>query len=611
MTHSIGLHDDDAGLVARAITGDETAYATLYDRYFGRIHDFVLRIVRNHDAAADATQLAFVRAWQALSAGTGPATSTKSWLFAIARNAAIDETRRTSRLQPFDGESGDGRDERPWNVDESRFANPDELIRDSELAALVWRAASSLNPGDYALLDMHARQELAPEEIAEALAMKPGAVHTRLSRLRDALEEAVGADLLARAGRRDCPRLEQVLATVDIQHGLDRTTRKRVRRHLETCPECEETRRRLVSPVALFGAFAPLTAPGGLQAQLFERSMSAARAPSPTQATALVAAPRTRPMNRWGLTVASVAGVLLVLFVVMLIGRSRNESTAPPVDPGDVRSTTHQASVASPNARVEMAWSRLDSADGYSVVWDHEPRSLPDTIAELPGEATGVTTEALADGTWFFHLRTRNSSGKWTSTVHAGPFIVQTGGVSQPTSVPSLSPSPGVSSSPETSLTPPTASSPTVPASVGAPSPTNTATAPAATSVPTAASPLATQLPPTATSPAPTATRVPNLAPNAGPIIATLVTPVTTYTVIASDPEGAPLTYSWSWTGTCGVWAPTTGNSATWSHPNGSPPLACPHDSPSHPGSITVTISDGVNSVTRTYSGSLAGTGPP
>jgi len=93
-------------------------------------------------------------------------------------------------------------------------------------------------------------------------------------------------------------------------------------------------------------------------------------------------------------------------------------------------------------------------------------------------------------------------------------------------------------------------------------------------------------------------------------ITATLITPVTTYTVNASDPEGASLTYTWTWDGGCGVWTPS-GNTATWSHPNGAPPSGCPHDSASHPATITVRVSDGVNAVTKTYSGSLAGSGPP
>jgi hypothetical protein len=104
-----------------------------------------------------------------------------------------------------------------------------------------------------------------------------------------------------------------------------------------------------------------------------------------------------------------------------------------------------------------------------------------------------------------------------------------------------------------------------------------------------------------------------NLPPNVGPITAVLVVPVTTYTVIATDPEGDPLTYSWSLVADpgqdCGVKG-SSGNKATWSHST-NPPDNCPHPGTDHPFTITVSVSDGRNTPTvRTYRGSETGTGP-
>lgn len=102
-------------------------------------------------------------------------------------------------------------------------------------------------------------------------------------------------------------------------------------------------------------------------------------------------------------------------------------------------------------------------------------------------------------------------------------------------------------------------------------------------------------------------------APQGGPIRATLSAPTTTYTVSFTDPEGAPLTYAWTASISCGTFAPSTPDaaSAQWTHPNGEGQGFCPHDGADHPGTITVDVSDGGYVVRCTYPGSLEGTGPP
>jgi len=93
-----------------------------------------------------------------------------------------------------------------------------------------------------------------------------------------------------------------------------------------------------------------------------------------------------------------------------------------------------------------------------------------------------------------------------------------------------------------------------------------------------------------------TQTQSPSQSPNRPPKIArfyaTFERPTTTYHVEASDPDGDALTYSWTFNVTCGTTAGGNSTTATWSHPDRSIGGNCP-DEPVHPGSITVTVTDG------------------
>jgi RNA polymerase sigma factor (sigma-70 family) len=136
--------------------GDRDAFASLYERYFDRLYDFTVRIVGDRDSAADAVQSTFIKAWRHLQERNVP-ERVKPWLFAIAHNEAIDETRRRKRFaRPGASREDDGLDDELGQIEESRSDNPETALGDREIASLVWRAAQGLNRSDYALLDITA-----------------------------------------------------------------------------------------------------------------------------------------------------------------------------------------------------------------------------------------------------------------------------------------------------------------------------------------------------------------------------------------------------------------------------------------------------------------------
>src|SRR3954449_12039828 len=121
---------------AESITAEGTsAFGRLYNEHFDGLYDFVARIVRDRDLAGEIVQTTFTKAWDELRGGR-ELRYPKAWLYAVARNQALDEVRRRRRLT----------DEQAIyaQADPSRRVDPQAVAEDNELVELVWSSASAL-----------------------------------------------------------------------------------------------------------------------------------------------------------------------------------------------------------------------------------------------------------------------------------------------------------------------------------------------------------------------------------------------------------------------------------------------------------------------------------
>ena len=236
----------DADLALAATTGDMGAFAGIYDRYADRLHDFCIGMLRNRDDAADCVQDTFCTAATQMS-GLREHDKLRPWLYAIARNEALRRIRDRRREELSD--------EIPDMM--STDAEPDILAARSELADLIAEAAGGLSDRDRAVLELSYRHGLQGPELAEALGVSHTNANTMVLRLRETIGRSLGALLVARGTRANadsCPGLCAVLAGWDgIFTAL---MRKRIARHIQSCPTCEQDRRRKVNPAALLGGSA-------------------------------------------------------------------------------------------------------------------------------------------------------------------------------------------------------------------------------------------------------------------------------------------------------------------------------------------------------------------
>jgi subtilisin family serine protease len=102
--------------------------------------------------------------------------------------------------------------------------------------------------------------------------------------------------------------------------------------------------------------------------------------------------------------------------------------TIPPADPA-VISTSHSRGVPSTRNTIVITWNGASDygsgVDGFSYHWATSPGTLPDLVKDAEEGATSMTSAPLPPGSsHYFHLRTRDNAGNWSTGVHFGPFVI-------------------------------------------------------------------------------------------------------------------------------------------------------------------------------------------
>src|SRR5215467_8098892 len=85
---------DDAALLTQVQKGEESAMASLYDRYSKIVYSVALRVLRDPASAEDVLQEIFMQIWRNPVGFIASRGSLGGWLAVVARNRSIDALRR-------------------------------------------------------------------------------------------------------------------------------------------------------------------------------------------------------------------------------------------------------------------------------------------------------------------------------------------------------------------------------------------------------------------------------------------------------------------------------------------------------------------------------------
>ncbi len=171
----------DAQLIERHQAGDSGAFAFLVRRHVKPVYNFVYRFARNSQDAEDIVQEAFVKAWRHIGKYDS-AQEFGGWLFAIARNAALDWLRKKRPIAFADLEAATGSNPADALADSGPL--PSVLAMQADDVRMLGGLLQRLSPHYREVLALRYKQQLTFNQISVILG-KP--LHTVKSQSRRAL----------------------------------------------------------------------------------------------------------------------------------------------------------------------------------------------------------------------------------------------------------------------------------------------------------------------------------------------------------------------------------------------------------------------------------------
>lgn len=183
---------DEAALIAAAQRGHLPAFNQIILHYQSLAYNVAYRVIGDTELAADATQDAFVKAYQRVNQYRGG--SFKAWLLRIVTNTCYDALRARQRRPTTSldhDEIDDDPDYNPWLIDAAE--RPDAYVMRQELAELLSEAIGQLPADQRATLVLADIEGLDYQEIADATGAALGTVKSRLSRARAKMRDMLMA----------------------------------------------------------------------------------------------------------------------------------------------------------------------------------------------------------------------------------------------------------------------------------------------------------------------------------------------------------------------------------------------------------------------------------
>ena len=230
----------DQELIVAVRRGSDRAFEELYSRYRSRIGSYVFGMVGDHARAEDIAQEVFISALRRLRDTERP-IAFKPWLYEIAKNACIDEFRRTRRARevPLDGDQED--DARPGHVELVGGESPDAAVENKQRLDDLRGAFRGLSESHHRIIVMREFEGLTYDQIGDRLGMSKAMVESTLFRARKRLGEEY-EELVS--GRR-CEQIQAVIASGEQRplRSLGLRDRRQLARHLSHCQPCRRCAR--------------------------------------------------------------------------------------------------------------------------------------------------------------------------------------------------------------------------------------------------------------------------------------------------------------------------------------------------------------------------------
>lgn len=171
----------DFALVERCRRGDRQAFEALIREYQRPVYNVACRILGNPDDAADATQAAFLKAFENLDR-YDPDYKFFSWVYRIAINESINLRKRTRELRLLE-------ENQP-----AADAGPDSTVEAGDLAHSIQDGLMALTDDYRTVLVLRHFSDLSYRQISEVLGISEKTVKSRLYSARQLMRDRLIAN---------------------------------------------------------------------------------------------------------------------------------------------------------------------------------------------------------------------------------------------------------------------------------------------------------------------------------------------------------------------------------------------------------------------------------
>ena len=176
----------DPSLLARVAKGDHQAFSQLYDHSSMLLFTLAVRILGNHEAAADLLQDVYLEVWRKVSRYDVGRGTPIAWLVTLTKSRAIDRL----RARGAQGDQATSSPEAGTAVQATDGSpNPFETKADQELRAAVVTAVAGLPQAQQEAIELAYYEGLSHTEIAARLNQPLGTVKTTIKLGMSKLQE--------------------------------------------------------------------------------------------------------------------------------------------------------------------------------------------------------------------------------------------------------------------------------------------------------------------------------------------------------------------------------------------------------------------------------------
>lgn len=164
-------------LITRAQQGEKDAFGEIYLLFYKKVWRFIYFSFWDKEQTSDLTQNTFIKLWKSLPSFNVERGSLQAYIFTIARNLIIDESRKKKESLLDEA------------LEIPSKENLEEDLDRKEAAERVQKALANLEPEEKQIIILRYFEDLAFADISKILKTKEGALRVRVHRILEKLKE--------------------------------------------------------------------------------------------------------------------------------------------------------------------------------------------------------------------------------------------------------------------------------------------------------------------------------------------------------------------------------------------------------------------------------------